>query len=94
VHVLPSFNVTGVKIKVLNALYNGRHCLVNTAAVSGTGLEGLCHEADTAEAFRERVEQLYHQPYTAAEMEARKALLYPLFDNHANAGKLVQQLFG
>lgn len=94
VHVLPSFNVTGVKIKVLNALYNGRHCLVNTAAIRGTGLEGLCHEADSVEAFRERMVQLYHQPYTMAEMEARKVRLYPLFDNRSNAAKLVQQIFG
>ena len=28
INILPSFNNTGVKLKLLNALYNGRHCLV------------------------------------------------------------------
>src|SRR4029077_7504087 len=27
-HVIPSFNCTGVKLKLLNALFNGRHCVV------------------------------------------------------------------
>jgi hypothetical protein len=27
INVLPSFNTTGIKIKLVNALYNGRHCV-------------------------------------------------------------------
>ena len=33
INVLPSFNETGIKLKLLNSLYNGRHCVVNDAAV-------------------------------------------------------------
>ncbi|HCT22512.1 MAG TPA: mannosyltransferase, partial [Chitinophagaceae bacterium] len=28
IHVLPSTHTTGIQIKLLNALYNGRHCVV------------------------------------------------------------------
>ncbi len=38
INILPSFNTTGIKIKLLNAIFNGRHCLVNPAAIAGTGL--------------------------------------------------------
>ena len=31
IHLLPSFNTTGIKIKLLNALFNGRYCLANTS---------------------------------------------------------------
>src|SRR5690606_37782455 len=52
INVLPSFNSTGMKLKLLNALYNGRHCLVNDATVSGTGLESACHIGANAAGFK------------------------------------------
>ncbi len=42
VNILPSFNNTGVKLKLLNSLFNGRHCLVNRAGVEGSGLQNIC----------------------------------------------------
>jgi hypothetical protein len=90
VHVLPSFNNTGIKIKLLNALYNGRHCLVNDPAIEGTGLETLCHVVNSENAFRERVAQLYHQPFSGQEVETRKNILTKLYDNEANAKQIVQ----
>jgi hypothetical protein len=74
VHVLPSFNSTGIKIKLLNALYNGRHCLVNSAMADGTGLSKLCNVSDDKAAFREKVEQLYHQSFTDADVEVRRTI--------------------
>src|SRR5690606_4744798 len=38
INVLPSFNRTGIKLKLLNALFNGRHCVVNEATAEQTGL--------------------------------------------------------
>jgi hypothetical protein len=94
VHVLPSFNNTGIKIKLLNALYNGRHCLVNDPSVLGTDLEGLCHVVNTESAFRERVAQLYHQPFSEMEAAARKMSLDRLYDNEANAKQVVKWIWG
>ena len=42
INIIPSFNNTGVKFKLLNALFNGRHCIVNSQAVEGSGAENLC----------------------------------------------------
>lgn len=93
VHVLPSFNVTGIKIKLLNALYNGRHCVVNDATTAGTELESLCHTVKTAAAFSERLTQLYHQPFTEQDTSERQRVLYRLFDNKMNSEKLLRLLF-
>jgi len=93
VHVLPSFNNTGIKIKLLNALYNGRHCLVNDPAIEGTGLEELCHVVNTENAFRERVEQLYHQPFSESEVEERRTVLHQLYNNEENAKQIVQWIW-
>jgi len=94
VHVLPSFNSTGIKIKLLNALYNGRHCLVNSAMADGTGLSELCNIADSKTAFREKVEQLYHQSFTHAEIEVRKTILNRSYNNEAGAKQLVKWIWG
>ena len=90
--VLPAFTATGIKLKLLNALFNGRHCVVNDAMVAGTGLEPLCHTATTARAFRELIAQLYHQPFTGEELRMRHSLLQT-FSNNANAQRLVQLIW-
>ena len=93
INLLPCFNTTGIKIKLLNALYNGRHCIVNESMINGTGLKELCHVAENENAFRERVEQLYHEPFNQAETEARKKLLYSHFNNEASAKQMVKWIW-
>ncbi|MEP7317305.1 MAG: glycosyltransferase family 4 protein [Panacibacter sp.] len=93
IHILPSFNNTGIKIKLLNALYNGRHCLVNTQMVEGTGLAELCITADDVSTFCARVEQLYHQPFTQGDIEARKKLLHNHYNNEAGAKQMVKWIW-
>jgi hypothetical protein len=93
INMLPCFNNTGIKLKLLNALYNGRHCVVNEAMVHGTGFGELCHVVETPDAFKERTEQLFHQPFTPAEMEIRKKTLYNHFDNEAGAKQIVKRIW-
>lgn len=87
-HILPSFNTTGIKLKLLNALFNGRHCLVNAAGVDGSGLERLCHIAKDASSFKTEIIRLYQLPFTEQEKETRQGLLQHLYNNEENAGKL------
>ncbi|RYY15273.1 MAG: glycosyltransferase [Chitinophagaceae bacterium] len=89
IHVLPSMNETGVKLKLLNALYNGRHAVVNEAGVAGTGFESACHIAGNAAGFKSIVTQLYHKPFTDDEINLRKRLLSDSFNNQQNAGRLI-----
>ncbi|MGF2414717.1 MAG: glycosyltransferase family 4 protein, partial [Ferruginibacter sp.] len=92
IHVLPSFNNTGVKLKLLNALFNGRHCLVNQAGVDGSGLEGVCTIASDAASFKKAIEELYQQPFTEQEKEKRQGLLQTIFNNSGNAEKIASSL--
>lgn len=93
VNVLPSFNSTGVKLKLLNALFNGRHCVVNQAGVAGSGVEEVCHIAADAASFKKIVAQLYEQPFTEQEKEQRQGLLQTLYNNEINAKKLIALLY-
>jgi hypothetical protein len=93
IHVLPSYTSTGTKLKLVNALFNGRHCIVNDETVAGTGLEALCHTGTTANAFRDLIAQLYHQPFGIEEIKMRQQLLVPQFDNKANAEKIIRWIW-
>lgn len=92
IQVLPSFNATGIKIKLLNALYNGRHCVVNKAAVAGTGLETLCHIASAAADMQQLIETLFTKPFTEADVDKRKAVLYTHFNNEKSAQQIINRL--
>ena len=92
IHVLPSFNNTGVKLKLLNALFNGRHCLVNPAGADGSRLENVCHIATDAASFKKAITTLYQQPFTEHEKEQRQGLLQTLYNNEENSKKLLEYL--
>lgn len=93
-HLLPSFNATGIKIKLLNALYNGRFCIVNNATIKNSGLEQLCIVANTAAQFQEKIRTYFPQSFTQSELDFRKSILDSIYDNNKNAILLKQQLFG
>lgn len=93
IHVLPSFIDTGIKIKLLNALLNGKHIIANEATVTGSGLEAACHVGTSANAFKNIISQLYHQPFTEEEISIRKKLLENKFNNRINAGIMIDTIF-
>jgi glycosyltransferase involved in cell wall biosynthesis len=93
INILPSFNNTGVKLKLLNALFNGRHCIVNAAGVDGSGLEKVCHIAEDKDEFRMQVNQLYYQPFTDEAIQKRQGLLQHLYNNETNAQRLISLLY-
>jgi glycosyltransferase involved in cell wall biosynthesis len=93
INILPSFNNTGVKLKLLNALFNGRHCVVNRETVESTGLEEACHIGTDPEDFRKLIDRLYRQPFTRDEILSRKMLLARHFNNEENGKRLIQWIW-
>lgn len=90
IHLLPSLNATGVKIKLLNALFNGRFCITNNAGVEGSGLTEAVIEKKSPEEWVAAVQQLMEQDFSAEEIDKRKQIL-SLYDNRRNAQKLSAQ---
>jgi hypothetical protein len=93
INILPSFNETGTKLKLLHALYKGRHCVVNPATVEGTELEAACHIGRNANAIASIVLQLYHQPFGEEEIRLRKQILHENFNDECNAKKIIAWLY-
>lgn len=93
VNVLPTFQATGIKLKLLSALYTGRHCLVNSPMVSNTGLEPLCSIADSPAEMKKKLAGLMFSPFTLEEKRKRVLILEEKFSNEANVRKLTKLLF-
>jgi len=90
--LLPTFQDTGLKLKLLASLFSGRFCIANTPMIHKTGLEHLCHLADTPTEMLERIEELFQQDFTPEEIERRKLILQVAFSNHRNALKIIELL--
>lgn len=92
IHLLPSFNSTGIKIKLLSALFNGRFIITNQASVEGTGLDSLCTIAEKPFEYREHISQLFNQSFTKENIHERTIILQEQYDNEKNARQLLSML--
>lgn len=93
INAIPTFQPTGIKLKLLNALFNGRFCVVNTQMVENTGLEELCIVADSADLMKQEIKELLDRDFEATEIEKREKILLKQFSNEVNAGRLIELLY-
>ncbi len=87
VHVLPSLNNTGVKLKLLNALLNGRFCVANNKGVSGSKIESGIVVKENGDEWVAAIQELMTRSFTPEDKNERYKLL-ALYDNRKNAKKL------
>ncbi|MEO7523174.1 MAG: glycosyltransferase family 4 protein [Ferruginibacter sp.] len=93
VNILPSFNKTGVKLKLLNALFNGRHCLANAAGFEGSGLGSECNIAETANEFKKEIRALFNEEFTPENMQYRNTALKAIYNTEQNTRKLIAWIY-
>ncbi len=74
INLLPTFQNTGIKLKLLNALYNGRFCIVNSMMVEHTGLEKYCELADEPQDMIEMISRIMETPFTSEMVNMRLGL--------------------
>lgn len=92
VNLVPALHPSGVKLKLLHALFRGRHVVANAAAVSGSGLQEAVHLAEDVAAFKQQIGALMQQPFGPREIKERAQWLAQ-YDTAVNAQKLATMLF-
>ena len=92
VHLLPVLKNNGLKLKLLLALYGGRHCVVNKAMVEGTYLQPCCCVADSYPEMVSEINQLMDQPFTSEMIETRRQLIEIHYDNQRNAQRIFDEI--
>lgn len=90
VNVLVTAQPTGLKLKLLNALFNGRHCLVNSKMIDGLNIDDLCVVADSADEFVEAISILMTMPFNSEDVEKRRNGM----DTFYNASDAVGEIIG
>ncbi|MEI6124885.1 MAG: glycosyltransferase family 1 protein [Bacteroidota bacterium] len=94
VNILPTFQATGIKLKLLAALFRGRFCLVNSMMVENTGLESICICRDSAEEMKAELKLLFKKDFDMQETHKRnEILLRNGFSNAHNTETLINMLF-
>lgn len=89
IHILPTFQQSGVKLKLLQSLFAGRHVLVNNNMLLGTGLHDVCHIANSSEEFINKINELIHIPFLQKDIDNRQGKL-TAYNNSNNAARLLQ----
>ena len=89
INLLISFQNAGIKLKLLNALFRGRFCIVNDPMVNGMDLKALCYVRNSASAIQQTIEALSNAPFEQSKINERKTVLETQFSNLENARKLI-----
>ncbi len=92
INVLPTFQKTGIKLKLINTLYNSRFCIVNREMIEDTGLEDLCNICNSKEEFIRKIIELSQTKYDNQERTKRINYL-KVFDTKENAQKIIDLIY-
>lgn len=91
-HVLPAMMQSGIKLKLLNALFKGRHVIANSEMMEGTGVEHACQLANNTTETKYQIYRLFHKEFTDEDVHLREDLLQTKFNNKTNAQQLMHAL--
>ena len=90
INLLPTFQSTGIKLKLINSLSNGGFCLANSIMLEGTGLEKFCYLADTPQEWKNEILKLADKNDDNEVFEKRKSELQKIFNGRNNAKKIIE----
>lgn len=91
INVLPTFQATGIKLKLIHALFSSRFCVVTSEMVAQTGLENLCHIGKDKVSYKDKVLQCISKSYSKEDITCKTKTLH-LFDTLNNAQKILKLL--
>ena len=77
IHLLYTAQNTGIKLKLINALFAGRHCVANDLMVNETNLRNICHMANTDAQMIKTCNDLLTTPFTQNQVSQREIALLP-----------------
>jgi hypothetical protein len=89
VNILVSFHSAGMKLKLLNALFKGRFCVVNEFLVDGTGMEKFCAVGNDAKNLKIQLKKAFSETFTERHIAERQRLINGELSNEKNAMKII-----
>ena len=90
---IPTTQPVGLKLKLINTLFNGRHVIANSNMTSGSSMSKLCHICDDAATMRAKIRELSGKDFTPEEIRQREKVLLEDFSNQRNIERLSDHIF-
>jgi len=90
VNILVTFQPTGLKLKLLHALFSGRFCIVNPLMLTGTNLDHLCLVGNDPDTLRQYVHETFHNEFLPEMIETRAEFLNSSYGNKKNCQLLLE----
>jgi hypothetical protein len=84
-------NTTGVKLKLLHALFEGRFCISNSNGIAGSGVEDYVIQAESPGDWIAAIQKTHAMEFTSKMLEERKKI-FSVYNNQINAQKLKELL--
>ncbi len=92
INFLYTNQATGLKLKLLNVLYNGRFCLVNSKMVEGTTLSKVCIVKNDIDEIKETITELSGMELSDEDIEKRKRILEEDYSNSKSYRTIIKAL--
>lgn len=86
-----SFQKSGTKLKLLNALFNSRFSIINENIIDDEKITSLCEIASSREEFISKINELRKKEY--GDYSKRKEILESYMSDVENARKLAKTIF-
>jgi len=91
INILPSMNQTGVKLKLLHALAEGRFCITNQNGLAGSKIITGITSAETPSSWISHIKKMMMEEFDDFLIEERTGI-FALYNNQKNAEKLNELL--
>ncbi len=72
IHCLYTHQTTGLKLKLVNVVFSGRHIIVNSNMLTGTDLGKACSVCNTSEAYVSEIKNLINKSFTVIDIKNRE----------------------
>jgi len=94
VHVLPAMQETGLKLKLLAALYSNQFVIANHSMAPTKELSEMCTAVCSLDKFRMHLDECWDANIKIEELERRKSILSTKYSNQTNAKAIQRIIFG
>ncbi len=91
INLVFSFQQSGTKLKLMNALFYSRFCVINSNVMDDALIQPLCLSAESPAEIRAHIDRLKHQPFE--DYGRRKSVLETHMSDRENARKLLDLIF-
>ncbi|MCB9225271.1 MAG: hypothetical protein H6582_13895 [Crocinitomicaceae bacterium] len=90
IHLLLTFQQTGIKLKLLHALQSGRHILINSMMDDDGIFSDMCEVAELPKEFAVKIDQLMDLPFTSQMKADRDAKFNAIYSNKKKAEDILR----